>query len=541
MTATKLFLALTAAIPMATPQVDPRALNTVFADIKPDEPGCAYAVDLRGKVLFQGGFVLADLTTREPITPATRFELASTSKQFTAALILMLAQERRLKLTASIRTYLPDLPKVYEPVRVADLLHHTSGIREYFDAFRARGDDESKSHSREEVLAFVKAQRGLDGRPGRRFSYVNTNYFLLAEIVERLTGKPFPAAARERLFTPAGMTETRATLDTTALIAGDARGYQVTKKGKFAEAVWAWQGYGDRGVRTTVGDLALWHGASLAADPGGQALAGARLANGQLRSGRPVEYAGGLFVDDRQSERVVSHSGLVVGNRAMDVMYPDSGIGISVMCNRDDIAPAERARKIALLVKPGAPDPAFDRAIDPAEMKRLGKVGDLRSAPDGYYRDPLYRQYLIVAHRDGEPIVSYNMRAEKVTRRQDGIYRARRGVLLSYAVTQGGIKRVVQWTESGPIPYEYVGTGASETKLFWPGQYRSDELGITVTLSRDQKGWSLDTPAGAVPLAAALADDLVGPNAAFSLHAVDPKIFTFHTVNLSGIVFRRLP
>nr|AMH41235.1 microcystin degrading enzyme MlrB [Sphingomonas sp. ACM-3962] len=540
MTATKLFLALTAAIPMATPQVDSRVLDAVFADIKPDEPGCAYAVDLRGKVLFQGGFGLADLTTREPITPATRFELASTSKQFTAALILILAQERRLRLTASIRTYLPDLPKVYEPVSVADLLHHTSGIREYFDAFRARGEDESKSHSREEVLAFIKAQRGLDGPPGHRFSYVNTNYFLLAEIVERLIRKPFPDGARELLFIPAGMKETRATLDTTSLLAGDAHGYQVTKDGKFAEAVWAWQGYGDRGVRTTVGDLAVWHGASLAATTGGQALEVARLANGKLRSGRPVDYAGGLFVDDRQSERVVSHSGLVVGNRAMDVMFPDSGLGISVMCNRDDISPAERARKIALLVKPGAPDSAFDRAIDPAEMKRLGRIGDLRSAPDGYYRDPLYGQYLIVDHRGGEPIVSYNMRAEKVTRRQDGIYRARRGILLSYAVAQGGPKRVVQWTESGPISYEYVGIGAPEAKLFWPGQYHSDELGITVTLSRDTKGWSLDTPAGAVPLAAALEDDLVGPNAAFSLHAVGPQIFTFHTVNLNGIVFRRL-
>lgn len=164
----------------------------------------------------------------------------------------------------------------------------------------------------------------------------------------------------------------------------------------------------------------------------------ARLVNGKLRSGRPVDYAGGLFVDNRQGERVVSHSGLVVGNRAMDVLYPDSGMGISVMCNRDDIAPAERARKIALLVKPGAPDPGFDRAIDPAEMKRLGQIGDLRAAPDGYYRDPLYGQYLIVAHRDGEPIVSYNMRAEKVTRRQDGIYRARRGVLLSYAIARAG-------------------------------------------------------------------------------------------------------
>lgn len=528
------------AIAASGPATDPASLDpgTAFADIKPDQPGCAYEVDRRGTILWKGTFGLANLTSGEPIADRTRFELASTSKQFTGMALLVLERQGKVKLTSSIRAYMPELPPAYQPVKVSDLLHHTSGIREYLDVLRTRGTAEATPRSRADIQHIVRSQQGLDGPPGGRFSYVNTNYALLSELIARRSGMTFPDFVRKYVFVPANMSNTETLPDTLSPKPGDTAGYQKAAAGGFVREDWGWYGYGDKGVRTSILDMAQWHKATLDAAVGGPQVQQRRLEEGRLRSGHPFHYAAGIFVDRSGDERVIWHSGLMAGNRSYDILYLDRGIGVSVMCNRSDIAPVDKARQIVKLVLPDAPAPGFDQPVDRAALSKLGTIADLSLAPEGYYVDRRYGIFLQVRQTPGQPIVSYNGRADRVTRRDTGLYAGRRGVMVGYATDRRGGKRVVQLTDSGPLAYDYVGPAVPAVSGFTEGRYHSTELDLDITLKHGRPGWTIATPVGELPLAGASTGDLVGPDAAISLHPDGAGRLRLHTPNLNGIAFR---
>lgn len=512
--------------------------GTAFADIKPGEPGCAYEVDRRGTILWKGTFGLANLTSGEPITDRTRFELASTSKQFTGMALLVLEQQGKVKLTSSIRAYMPELPPAYQPIKVSDLLHHTSGIREYFDVFRTRGTAEATPRSRDDVQHIIMAQQRLDGPPGGRFSYVNTNYALLSELIARRSGMTFANFVRKYVFLPANMANTETLPDTLSPKSGDTAGYQKAGAGVFTREDWGWYGYGDKGVRTSILDMAQWHKATLDAAVGGPRLQQRWLQEGRLRSGLPFHYAAGIFTDRPKGERVIWHSGLLGGNRSYDILYLDREIGVSVMCNRSDIAPVDKARQIIELVLPEAPAPGYDQPVDRVAMAKLGTTADLSLAPEGYYIDRLYGIFLQLRQTAGQPIVSYNGRADRVTRRDTGLYAGRHGVMVGYVTNSRGNKRIVQQTDSGPLAYDYVGPAVPAVSGVIEGRYHSTELDIDITLKHGQPGWTIITPGGEFPLNGASTGDLIGRDASISIHPEGVGRLSLHTPNLNGIAFR---
>ncbi len=189
-----------------SPPADPertRATDAVFAEFDGATPGCAVGVHLDGSTAMTGAYGSADLGSGTPLTPETVFDIASVSKQITAGMVMGLVLEGGLSLEDDVTSWLPDLDVTPGSVSVADLVHHTSGLPDYLDLLDV--DVETVTSNADTMAAL----EGIDAhRPGTRFQYSNTNYFLLGQIIEAVTGQGLPDYAEDVVFAPLGM-ETR--------------------------------------------------------------------------------------------------------------------------------------------------------------------------------------------------------------------------------------------------------------------------------------------------------------------------------------------
>jgi CubicO group peptidase (beta-lactamase class C family) len=202
------------------------ALNRVFAAWSAaDGPGCAVGVSRDGAVVFQNGYGLANLETETPITPSSIFHVASVSKQFTAAAVMLLAREGKLSLDDDVRRYLPELPDFGHRITLRHLLTHTSGLRDQWDLLAmARGRFEENRITEDDVLEIVGRQKALNFVPGTEYLYSNTGYTLAAVVVRRVSGKSLREFADERIFKPLGMGDTHFHDDYTMVVKGRAGG-----------------------------------------------------------------------------------------------------------------------------------------------------------------------------------------------------------------------------------------------------------------------------------------------------------------------------
>ncbi|MDQ3337246.1 MAG: beta-lactamase family protein [Myxococcota bacterium] len=367
-------------------------------------PGCAVGVVQKGKVTHAKGYGMADLERKVPITPSTLFDIGSTSKQFTAANILMLAAEGKLKLDDDIRTYLPELPVLTKkPVTIRHLMHHSGGLRDYMPLLGVRGKRiEDVTTSKETVEALAR-QKGVDFEPGAKFEYSNTGYFLLAQIAERADKRPFREQVTARIFKPVGMTTSQIFDDHHRIIPGRALGYGPAEPSGWRFDTSQWEQTGDGSVITSVVDLAKWDAHFYAPKiGGGKALLDAQLEKGKLADGKELDYAAGLFHQKFRDQAVVAHGGAWAGFRAELIRFPALKTSVMVLCNAASSDPGKIARDIAVVVldkqlgpKPAPPPPpAAAITLTPTEL----------DAWAGRYRETTSGE-VIVVRRDGAKLV----------------------------------------------------------------------------------------------------------------------------------------
>src|ERR1035438_3209018 len=176
---------------------------------KPASPGCALSVMKDGHIIYKRGYGMADLDHDVPITPSSVFHVASVSKQFTAASIVMLAQEGKLSLDDDVRKYIPELPDFHTKITIRHLIHHTSGLRDQWSLLGFAGWRYSLDLiTDDDVLDLISRQKSLNFLPGERHVYCNTGYTLLAQIVKRVSGQSLREFTTARIFEPLGMKNT---------------------------------------------------------------------------------------------------------------------------------------------------------------------------------------------------------------------------------------------------------------------------------------------------------------------------------------------
>jgi CubicO group peptidase (beta-lactamase class C family) len=320
----------------------------------PRAPGCAVGVFRAGEIVFAQGYGLASLENDVAITPRTSFEIGSMSKQFTATAILLLVEDGKLRLDDDVRKYIPELPDYGHPLTLRELLHHTGGLREYDLLLDLSGWDVIDAANDDEALRLVTMQRGTNFVPGTEWSYSNTGYFLLSQVVKRVSGKSLAVFSKERIFAPLGMKDTSILDDPTAIIARRATGYAPHEGGGFQVAASARAVTGEGNVQSTILDLARWDANFYPPGNrvGGRAWLEAMRTPGKRADGTLVPYAMGLVPKTVHGLAEESHSGGWAGYLADWRRYPSERLSVAVLCNRADVNPIALTKAVAAKLVP---------------------------------------------------------------------------------------------------------------------------------------------------------------------------------------------
>jgi CubicO group peptidase (beta-lactamase class C family) len=308
------------------PPADARArIDRVFAQFnRADTPGCAVGVSLDGATVASLAYGMADLEHDVPLRPESIFEPGSITKQFTAAAVLLLAQQGKLSLDDPARKYLPELPDYGTPLTIRHLLNHTSGLRDWGSVEAIAGwPRTTRAYTHAHVLDILSRQRALNYTPGAEYSYTNSGYNLAAILVGRVSGKPLAEFTRDALFTPLGMTSTSWRDDFRRIVKGRAIAY--SQSGGTVRQLMPFEDvHGNGGLLTTVGDLLRWNQKFTIEH---------QLDQGKLSDGRTIAYAAGLMVLHYKGLNEISHSGTTAGYNAWLGRYPDRNLSVAVLCN----------------------------------------------------------------------------------------------------------------------------------------------------------------------------------------------------------------
>ena len=304
-------------------------------------PGASVLVLHDGQPAIRRAWGMSDLESGMQAAPSTNYRLASVSKQFTAAAILLLAEDGRLEIEDPVRTWLPSLPEATAPVTIHHVLSHTSGLVDYEDVIPESMTWQLRDA---DVLRLLESQDRTYFAPGSDYRYSNSGYALLALIVERASGQDFPSFLRERIFLPLGMANTLAYVREGPPVPNRAWGYSLVDG--------AWQRtdqsqtsavLGDGGIYSSIEDLARWDAA----------LYDDRLLS---RTSRALAFTPATATDDpaieygygwRITGQSLWHSGETMGFRNVLVRWPEQRLTVIVLTNRNDPEPYRMALDIA--------------------------------------------------------------------------------------------------------------------------------------------------------------------------------------------------
>jgi D-alanyl-D-alanine carboxypeptidase len=308
-------------------------------------PGLSLAIVKDGRVIKAAGYGFANVASNTPATPETVYKIASVSKPFIAAGVLVLAQDRRLGLDDPIGKHLDGTPASWSAITIRHLLSHTSGlVREgpAFDLGKTQPDADVIRSAYRESLRFA---------PGERYEYGNLNYFALAEIVRKVSGRPWTEFLDARVFKPVGMLSTYPT-DTRVTVPNRAVGYVDNDKPRPAPE---WKALRPSGAfLSTVLDLAKWD-AALDSDRVLSAATRREMwTRTNLRDGSTAPYGLGWFVSSNKGRTRVQHTGGMPGARAGFVRYLEDRLTIIVLMNLDDVDIDAIVSGLAELYLPGA-------------------------------------------------------------------------------------------------------------------------------------------------------------------------------------------
>ncbi len=340
---------------ISKPEALPARVDALFAQwAKPDSPGAAVAVVRGGEIACKGGYGMANLEYNVPIEPATVFHVASISKQFTAFCVALLAHEGRISLDDDIRQYIPEVPAFGPTITVRHLIHHTSGLRDQWELLILGGWRMDDVITRDQIMKMVRRQSELNFEPGAEHLYCNTGYTLLAEVVERVSGQPFPGFARERIFEPLAMNNTHFHRDHEMIVKNRAYSYG-PDKGVLKKKVLSYATVGASSLFTTVEDLSRWVANFESKRVGGPEVLALMGQEFILTDGTVLDYAFGLKAGQYRGLKTISHSGADAGFRSHLVMFPEEDLAVIVLSNLSTFKPADLAFSVADLYLADSP------------------------------------------------------------------------------------------------------------------------------------------------------------------------------------------
>jgi CubicO group peptidase (beta-lactamase class C family) len=312
------------------------------------------------------------LELKVPVSNETPFRVGSLTKQFTAAVLLQLADEGKLSIDDKLAKYYPDFPRGKD-ITLAQILHHTSGIHSFTEAPEYEKSLSLMHHTTDDMIDFIAKQpKTQDFEPGAGWAYSNSGYFILGGIVEKVTGQPLAKTLKDRLFTPLGLSHT-ALDDEEEIVPGRASGYSASGRGQFTNAGFVSMTVpgGAGAMRSTAEDLVKWNAALYGGKVVKPATLNAMMTPGKLNNGqlsstampkrdndrRTREYGYALSISDLEGHAQIGHAGGINGFNSQLAEFPKDHVTVVVLSNTigKDVGAdgvAERIERVALGLPP---------------------------------------------------------------------------------------------------------------------------------------------------------------------------------------------
>ncbi len=326
-------------------EVIDKMLNGIY---RKDFPGASVTILDKGKAVYEKSFGLASLEHSVPNTNKTVYELASVSKQFTAFAIAMLAEKGSLKLDDDVRKYIPELPIYKKKITIRQLVHHTSGLMDTESLADLVGYESSNAYMPDDVgMRLIKRQKKLLFTPGEQFQYSNIGYSLLAEIVKRVTGKPFSTWTKENLFLPLGMKDTYIRDNVRKVVKNQSTSYvKFSGSQKHIISPVNFAATGACCIRSSTEDMLKWIENLKTGKVGGKKVLKMVAERGVLNNGSKSEYAFGNFHTEHRGIKRISHLGLTGGFRTSLARFPKKDVSFLYLANDGEWKSYYIARKL---------------------------------------------------------------------------------------------------------------------------------------------------------------------------------------------------
>lgn len=337
-------------------------IDKAFVVYQETHPGCQLSISRNGQMIYTKAWGLANLEQNTKLGTHSIFEAGSVSKQFTAAAILLLEQQGKLSLDDDVRKYIPELPDYGHVIRLRNLLHHTSGIRNWERMASLTGWPRGrKFYTNEDVLDIIIHQTTLNFVPGTEMLYSNSNYNLLALIVQRVSGRSLAQFTNEFIFVPAGMTHTQWRDDPNTIVPNRATAYEKEGDAYHTNMPNEYV-YGHGGLLTTTDDLLKWCNFY----QGNPWLYASLTKTDPLSNGTMNPYAAGLFIRKERGWKSISHDGATASYRAWLQTFPELRLSFAILSNTSEFNIGQVAHKITAIFVPDTNTASAGASKEPA-------------------------------------------------------------------------------------------------------------------------------------------------------------------------------
>jgi CubicO group peptidase (beta-lactamase class C family) len=346
-------------------------IDQLFKTCSSVTPGYAVGVLIPGQKHYTKGYGSANLDYELPITDSSVFDIASVSKQFTAACIAILILENKISLETPAFELLPELKKYKDTIRIKHLVYNTSGITDYYRLPRTGGRSwiTFQYFDIDECIQTTLSLDTLLFKPGTRWDYCNVNFMLLTKIVERVSGMSFAEYSKKYLFDPLEMNNTLIDDDITQVVRNrvtpynertrenkesyDRYGVKISASGQYIQHPRTSPHYGGSGIKTTVQDLLNWSENMLTKKLGGKEFYELMHKTIQFEHKRDNQ-AFGLYHGSYRGRKTVAWDGGDWGISSQLIRFPEKGVAIIVLSNLGSGEAFRKANEIAdILIQEG--------------------------------------------------------------------------------------------------------------------------------------------------------------------------------------------
>ena len=326
------------------------AIDSIFSEwSKPNVPGCVLGIIRDGKLIYAKGYGMANLEKNIPNDINSVFEIASTSKQFTAACIVLLAEQGKLDLDNKLSDFFPEFPDYANQITIRHLLNHTSGIRNdgTLAFLKSPGNNDICTDSA--IMKLLANQKELNFKPGDKYEYSNTGYWLLGQIVNKVAKMDLADFSRKEIFEPLGMNSTLFYKDHSKILKNQAYGYESNGTGGFKINMSTSFDHiiGSKGIFTNIEDIKKWDDAFYQSDILNKKFWSMMLQPGILNNGDTLDYACALVKGNYKGLNKISHGGAFLGYRSDILRFPDQRLTVVIFANRADADPTKMCYKVA--------------------------------------------------------------------------------------------------------------------------------------------------------------------------------------------------